>query len=497
MYMNQVKPDAEEVTELKLKFDKNCERAAKCIHDADVLLLVTGAGFSADSGLAVYGDVAKVDAYNELGLKYHDICTPDWLYDDPALFYGFWGQCFNDYRKTQPHEGYEIIARWRDHKNKRKDGVVANRIRSFLKHSQLALEEAKLNRAIIDGKKEEFFSKQKSLADTDPYKVEGSAGAFFSFTSNVDAHGFDVFEASEIRECHGNVELWQCPRIKCGGENNIWRAPLDHRFFVDQETMRANHRFFVDRETMRANNNQHTDKANTNIESSSLCEIDDQKNSFRDDEHVASIGRTFGTCRRNPLQYMKSFNDTDNNDGHKNNDKNNCISTKFNNYDRSSANEHKQECNQWSDKGWPKCALCSRNARPAILMFGDWNWKDNEAQEQRWTSWKNALHELVESSSSSIENDEPREQLKVVVLEIGCGVNVPTCRYESEAMLGDLNEGGGTKVDTKLVRINADYPLAYDKCISENTISIMSRGLHALKEIDEKIVNFMSEEIQK
>ena len=27
--------------------------------------------------------------------------------------------CFNDYRATQPHEGYNIIARWRDATNKK------------------------------------------------------------------------------------------------------------------------------------------------------------------------------------------------------------------------------------------------------------------------------------------------------------------------------------------------------------------------------------------
>lgn len=34
--------------------------AAQLVADADVFLLFTGAGFSADSGLATYDDVAKV-----------------------------------------------------------------------------------------------------------------------------------------------------------------------------------------------------------------------------------------------------------------------------------------------------------------------------------------------------------------------------------------------------------------------------------------------------
>ena len=74
-----------------------------------------GAGFSADSGLAVYDDVAKagnwicsvpihtwtqlqVKAYAERELDYMDLCDPKLVYREPPLFWGFWGQCFNDYR---------------------------------------------------------------------------------------------------------------------------------------------------------------------------------------------------------------------------------------------------------------------------------------------------------------------------------------------------------------------------------------------------------------
>ena len=55
---------------------------------AQVLLLATGAGWSADSGLAVYRDIADVPAYHELGLTYRDICQPRWLSHDPELFFG-------------------------------------------------------------------------------------------------------------------------------------------------------------------------------------------------------------------------------------------------------------------------------------------------------------------------------------------------------------------------------------------------------------------------
>ena len=86
-------PSREVAAELARQRGALCREAAAAIRDSDVLVLVTGAGFSADSGLACYADVANVAAYRERGLSYHDICAPRWLESEPELFYGFWGGC--------------------------------------------------------------------------------------------------------------------------------------------------------------------------------------------------------------------------------------------------------------------------------------------------------------------------------------------------------------------------------------------------------------------
>jgi NAD-dependent SIR2 family protein deacetylase len=57
---------------------------------SDVLLLTSGAGLSADSGLPVFADIAKVPAYLEKKLSYTDLCNPKWIEEDPSLFYGFY-----------------------------------------------------------------------------------------------------------------------------------------------------------------------------------------------------------------------------------------------------------------------------------------------------------------------------------------------------------------------------------------------------------------------
>lgn len=85
-------------------------RAATAIHQADVLLVSTGAGWSADSGLAVYKDVADLPAYHARNLSYRDICQPHWLEEDPALFYGFWGGCYNDCARADASPHCRTIA---------------------------------------------------------------------------------------------------------------------------------------------------------------------------------------------------------------------------------------------------------------------------------------------------------------------------------------------------------------------------------------------------
>jgi hypothetical protein len=74
-------PSKSKTRELLKDVDKYCRQAATAITQAEVLIVTTGAGFSADSGLAIHRDVAKVPAYSERKVEYHDLCVPDWLED--------------------------------------------------------------------------------------------------------------------------------------------------------------------------------------------------------------------------------------------------------------------------------------------------------------------------------------------------------------------------------------------------------------------------------
>jgi NAD-dependent SIR2 family protein deacetylase len=82
----------------------------------------------------------------------------------------------------------------------------------------------------------------------------------------------------------------------------------------------------------------------------------------------------------------------------------------------------------------PKCPDCGSLARPNILMFGDWDWNAARTEEQiaRYREWRRQV-----------------EGGRVVAVEMGAGLAIPTVRYECES------------VGQPLIRINpreADVP---------------------------------------
>lgn len=423
---------------LERDLSKACAEAAQRILDADVLLLCTGAGFSADSGLAVYADVARVDAYAHRHLRYHDICQPGWLDAEPELFWGFWGQCFNDYRRTAPHDGYQMIGDWADTFFRQSD--FADAVRRRLQKARWPMqapEDPKL-----------------------PYEVGDMPGAFFAFTSNVDAHHFDWFTASEIRECHGNVELYQC----ASGCEAIWRAPLNFRFIVDKKDMLAPAYPEAAPEEAEVEGSQESELciacAGTRMLLNEQCPLCDGAGCFPQDccefagqstvsEGKPRIGDVRGGGRPFLLRHMPGTPPD-------------ATAAGF-------VGNH------------PKCPQCGSDARPAILMFGDWSWQDFDAQERRWMAWTAAV-----TQEMCARKDAGQAPVRAVVLELGAGNNVPTVRHTSESQLLAWHKAGA---DVKLVRINPDLPLADHPNLKPNgklnhlVISIMARGLSSLRMI--------------
>ena len=71
--------------------------------------------------------------------------------------------------------------------------------------------------------------------------------------------------------------------------------------------------------------------------------------------------------------------------------------------------------------------------------------------------------------------------LKVAILEIGCGFNVPTCRVVAERLIDELIVRGS---GATLIRINPTHPEPDDDTIANHVLGIQEKGLKALKMID-------------
>lgn len=216
----QQKEPVKELNLYELLDDDDLVKAATAIYSAEVILIGTGAGYSADSGLATYPGVANLPAYNKRNITYFDICNPVWFSQDPAMGFGFWGYCANSYRDTVPHDGYKIFRKWKD--------------TFFMKN----------NRILKDF--EEIMTETLSTRNMNDIHGPITKVPFFSLTSNVDAHWWNpnvgaVFDQSEVTEIHGNTEYWQtsCAHINYSQEPVTFRLDPEFRFEVDMDTMLA------------------------------------------------------------------------------------------------------------------------------------------------------------------------------------------------------------------------------------------------------------------
>merc|ERR1740129_288744 len=88
--------------------------AADVIRDADALLICTGAGMGADSGLATFRgrNAGTWLPLTTMQMDYTHMCDPHWFDDDPRLAWAFWHFCYQAYKRSSPHRGYELLAKW-------------------------------------------------------------------------------------------------------------------------------------------------------------------------------------------------------------------------------------------------------------------------------------------------------------------------------------------------------------------------------------------------
>jgi len=129
------------------------------------------------------------------------------------------------------------------------------------------------------------------------------------------------------------------------------------------------------------------------------------------------------------------------------------------------------------------CKHCGRPARPNVLLFHDTDenvLRDISQQRERYQEWEARVEDEVVSNGKTL-----------VILELGCGLNVPAVREESEEVFSDClkriksahSERSGV---VKLIRINprdAGVSVRGDGA-ERHSISIYTRAEEALNQID-------------
>jgi len=345
---------------------------------ADFLLVAAGAGFSADSGLPLYCDVAAHPIYQQLGLTYQDLALPRLFVENAGLFFGFWGDCLARYRATVCHEGYSLLEKW----------VSALPARQS-----------------------------------------------YVYTSNVDGH-FRRWPGlrRQLHEIHGCLEEWMCSSslglFCCDGEvvprgGDFWPA------YQDAVAARG-------------------------------------KAWLRNVPHAGTLGSHCASVQATAPESFAFKVDPK------------TMLAQLSDDDSASITEAKLQLSDDTTVSWgcwpPCCLQCGSSLRPAVLLFDDLDAVLTvalEASGAKYQEWESEMETAVADGA------------RLVILELGCGLRVPSVRVECEAVLRDTVARGG---HAKLVRINPDFP--ENESCPEHTISIGDSALNALMRIDAAMTRF-------
>ena len=139
------------------------------------------------------------------------------------------------------------------------------------------------------------------------------------------------------------------------------------------------------------------------------------------------------------------------------------------------------ECGPWGivgKDGAMACPSCGLPGRPNVLMF-----HDTDENILRHIDERRAAYQAWEAH---VENDVVQGGKKLVILELGCGTNVPALRIESEEVLRDCMQSSAD-ASVVLVRVNPKDSKADDIDLADHVLSIPLNALIALCAADEMI----------
>jgi len=452
--------------------DSCYERAARALHQADYLLVLAGAGMSADSGLGTY---------ETMPTRYREFCDPAKLVEAAPVaavstedesnnesyehneFQAFWYSFALQYASTTPHEGYAILDNWCH-------GQKLMRLSSKRTRSSGRGAAASTDSAVAAA----MFKN----ATTNTALVQDNK--WWVYTSNVDGHfrrypSFrcqrrndderkqeDCNNANNVCEIHG-----------CAGE---FRCSCGIGYFDREQVPRMGDLWTRWNETVER------------LRPSQRCRLRT--------ETLEELQERQRTANSNNIE---DNNNTNNNNTH---------------HDR-----------------LPPCQECGTLLlRPNVLLFNDTDEnvlapiQDHRNRYQEWEAF-------VESAVV-----DPSTNANLVLVELGCGTSVPAVRDESEEVLADTldglrftllqqqvddNNGSSFRKDdgcssssdsegpsddasssattttrkssrgsVTLIRINPKDAGIEDERLSPHVVSIHETSLRALQRIDEALDSF-------
>jgi NAD-dependent SIR2 family protein deacetylase len=103
-------------SQLDPQLQRQIERAAEALLNADGIVIAAGAGMGVDSGLPDFrGPEGFWNAYPALKksrTSFEQIANPTFLEQNPVIGWGFYAHRLALYRETKPHPGFAVIKRW-------------------------------------------------------------------------------------------------------------------------------------------------------------------------------------------------------------------------------------------------------------------------------------------------------------------------------------------------------------------------------------------------
>eukprot|EP00977_Amphora_coffeiformis_P014632 scaffold4140_cov149-Amphora_coffeaeformis.AAC.2 len=124
------------------------------------------------------------------------------------------------------------------------------------------------------------------------------------------------------------------------------------------------------------------------------------------------------------------------------------------------------------------CPNCGLPGRPNVLLFHDTDSNvlgPINAKRQAYQTWEAEMENMVVYGNKTL-----------VILELGCGRNVPALRIESEEVLRDCLERN-PKASVVLVRVNPRDADADDQTLKDHVLPIPCSAMTALQTCDETI----------